>query len=51
MNKQRFINAYIWLFGTTKKEASKAYKTASTEYIHQIIETFENNAKRAFITD
>lgn len=52
MNKKaKFINAYAWAYGTTKKEAEKVYKTASKEYIEMIINGFKENAKRGLYND
>jgi hypothetical protein len=49
--KKRFITAYTWLFGTTKKEAERVYKIAPQSYILGVIESFETNAIRAFFED
>lgn len=51
MQKQDFINAYIYLYGTSKKEAEKAYKNASKDYINEIINTFKNDAAKTFYND
>ena len=46
--KQKFITAYSWLLGFTKREAEETYKTADEEYINVIIDVFERNAKLSF---
>ena len=51
MNKTLFINAYIWIFGTTRKDAVEAWKTLSNDYKEIIIETYENNFKSSFYND
>lgn len=49
--EKSFINAYAWLYGSTKKQAKEIYKNSSIEYIESIIECFNNNAKKAFYND
>ena len=49
--KQEFLNAYIWMFGATKKEALKAWKQASESYKQAIIEGYHGNAQKAFYND
>ena len=49
--KQRFINAYISLYGGTKKQADKIYKTASNIYINNVIGWFDDQAKLCFYND
>lgn len=49
--KGRFVKTYRWLFGTTRKEAERVYKTAPRSYISAIIESFETNAIRALLND
>lgn len=49
--KARFIRAYQWLFGTTKKEAARVYREAPETYIRGVIESFENNAICTFFED
>ncbi|MCQ2978076.1 MAG: hypothetical protein MJ232_08685 [archaeon] len=52
--ENRFVNAFCWLYGTTKKEAVKTYKALKNNdinYINNIINCFENNAKKAFYND
>ena len=54
-NKNQFVDAYVWLYGSTKKEAGKAYsramEIADYSYIKEIIACFENNAKKSFYED
>ena len=49
--KKRLIDAYIWSYGTTKKEAMQAYKTLDNDFITAIIDIYENNAKKSFYND
>ena len=49
--KQRFINAYMRNYGTTKKEAMQTYKTLDNDFITAIIDVYENNAKKSFYND
>ena len=48
MLKKRFLFAYAWMFGTTKKEAEHVYRTADDGYIKSIIDSFEHNAAITF---
>jgi len=50
-DKSKFIDAYKYLFGGTKKAAEKVYKTADVHYINACIEAFERNAKVSFYHD
>jgi hypothetical protein len=50
-NKAEFINAYIYSYGTTKKQAEKAYKEASAAYIAAIIDSYHQDARKAFYND
>lgn len=49
--KDKYIQAYCYLFGATKKEAIKSYKVADMEYIKEIIKAFDSNSKKAFYND
>lgn len=49
--KKIFVNAYVWVYGTTKKEAMKAYKTTDANYHNAIIKCFLDNAKASFYRD
>jgi dTDP-4-dehydrorhamnose reductase len=51
MIKKTFIEAYIQLYGTSKKEAEKAYKNATPDYIIEIINSYKNDAKKQFYND
>ena len=55
LDKNRFIDAYVWMFGSTKMEAIKTYSRAMSVadygYIKEIIACFEDNAKRCFYDD
>lgn len=50
-NRADFINAYIYAYGATKKEAEKAYKAASVNYIKAIIEGYRQDTRKAFYND
>ena len=49
--KTEFIRAYVWLYGTTKAAATNVYKSADQGYIKAIIDTFKDNACKAFRED
>lgn len=53
--KQDFINAYIWMHGSTKKEAEQTYRRAMEiadySYIKETIACFKDNARRSFYDD
>ena len=51
INKREFVNAYMWMYGATKKEAEQAYKKVNKEYQEAIRDGFKQNAKQAFIND
>jgi hypothetical protein len=51
MLKKRFLFAYSWMFGTTKKEAEHVYRTADDDYITSVIDSFEHNAAITFYED
>ncbi len=51
--KEKFIPAYMWMFGVSKKQANiiwKAVKTR-TKYVDAIITTWEDNARKEFYND
>ena len=45
------VNALMWFNGCTKTEARKQLKTMEPARVALIVETFKNNARRAFYTD
>ena len=53
--KEKFIRAYMYCFGTTKKEAVKTYrecvKNGNLGYISAIIESHELDTHLAFYND
>lgn len=49
--KKRFIAAYCWMFGTTKTEAEKVYKTSTREYIDAVIITYDAQCRLIFCFD
>lgn len=50
-NKAEFLTAYVYAYGTTKKQAEKAYKEASANYINAIIEGYHQDTRKAFYND
>lgn len=50
-NKARFVDAYIYAYGSTKKAAAEVYKTASPAYIAAIIDGLKQDAARAAFED
>lgn len=50
-NLKEFITAYIWFYGTTKKQAIKVYKETDEYYHRDVIYGFKNNAKSVFYLD
>ena len=51
MNKTELLNAVIWFFGFTKKEATAYLKTASKETQQAILEGWNDQAEKAFYND
>lgn len=49
--KRNFIEAYLWAYGGTKKEAIQTYKESGEDYVNAIIESFTSNAKKHFYSD
>ena len=53
--KNDFITAYTWMYGETKKKAEGVYRRAMEiadyGYIKEIINCYENNARRNFYDD
>ena len=49
--KKIFVDAYVWMYGVTKKEAMEAYKTTDANYHDVIIKCFLDNAKASFDND
>ena len=49
--KKIFVDAYVWMYGVTKKEAMEAYKTTDANYHNVIIKCFRDNAKASFYND
>ena len=50
-NKRKFIDAYMWMFGETKRKAASAYRETSEEYHAAVIETWLNQCHLAFYND
>ena len=49
--KNEAIAALCWYNGCTKTEARKQLKTMEPARVALIVETFKNNARRAFYAD
>ena len=49
--KQQFIDAYIWMYGCTKKRALQAYKEQNLEGIKLIISSYNNQCRQSFYND
>ena len=49
--KKIFVDAYVWMYGVTKKEAMEAYNTTDADYHNAIIKCFLDNAKASFYND
>lgn len=48
---REFIKAYVWLYGTTKKQAKEVFKNSDIYYHREVIYCFKDNAKRSFEID
>lgn len=51
MKKEKFVTAYMAMYGGTKYQALRAWYEADIEYIDVIISTFDNESKKAFYND
>ena len=49
--KDKFIQAFCYCYGATKKRAMEVYKTATTEYITAVIESAKQDTHKAFYND
>ena len=49
--KKIFVEAYVWMYEVTKKEAMEAYKKTDANYHNIIVECFLDNAKASFYND
>lgn len=49
--KKEVIEAIVWTYGCTKKEAEKQYKAYSDERKCLIVDGFKHNAKKSFYND
>ena len=50
-DKEKFVTAYTYCYGETIKRAREVFKSASTEYINAVIESFEHDSKLSFYND
>ena len=49
--REYFINSYIALYGGTKANAIRVWRATDKEYHDLIIESFKQNAHKAFYND
>lgn len=49
--KEKFIEAYIWIFGSTIKSATEVYKKAEKNYIQEIFVQCKNQFRKSFYND
>ena len=49
--KNKFITAYMYAFGCTKKKALEIYKSASASFIQAIIDSYNNDCHNTFYND
>ncbi len=49
--KNKFITAYMYAYGCTKKKALETYKSASAYFIQAVIDNFNNDCHQAFYND
>ena len=49
--KKMFVEAYIAMFGTTKKQANEVYKNSDNTYKNAVINWFNNQSKVTFYND
>lgn len=54
MTEKDFVEAYCWMFYSTKKKAREVYSLRihdNPEYVHQMIAYYKSNCKKAFYED
>lgn len=49
--KNDFIKAFCYCYGVSKKNALSVYKSASIKYIKAVIDSYNNDVKKAFYND
>lgn len=49
--KKEFINAYCYLYGATKEQAKRVYKTTDIKYIQAVIDSYNFDVKKSFLND
>jgi len=49
--KKQILDAVVWMFGFTKKQANEWYRKADEKTRNEIRIAFENNAARSFYHD
>lgn len=50
-SKRKFIDAYMWMFGVTKRQALIEWQLSGEGYRMAIIEVWEDQCKKAFEND
>ena len=51
MNMEKFVEAYRWLFGGTKKAAREIYRKADKDFIVAVLRAYEKQSFIAFYED
>lgn len=51
ISKRDFIQAYQWIYGTSKKEAEYVFSISSYEYKLEIVHCYTDNCKKSFYHD
>lgn len=51
VNKEEFITAYCYSYGTTKKSALKAWNNSSSNYKQYIVDGYKMECKKNFYQD
>lgn len=49
--RKQFIEAYSWMYGTTKKEAADVYKRVPDNYKRAVINSYNAQCKLSFLSD
>lgn len=53
--KNNFMEAYVWMYGSTKKKANEVFRRAMEiadyDYIKEVIACYESNAQKSFYND
>lgn len=49
--REKFIKAYCYCYGETKKKAAEVYRKATAEYIQAVIDSYDHDTRKAFYND